>query len=230
MPVIEAVIFDFDGTILDTETPDFVSWSEVYQSYEVELPLDLWSLVIGTNPSPVDVVDYLEEEVGKPLDRERLVEDRRLRYHALIAEETVREGIREYIHAARSLGLKVGVASSADRWWVESHLEKHGLAGDIDAIRTADDVNFTKPDPELYLAVLRALHVKPERAIAIEDSPNGIRAARAAGIYCVAVPNEITQLLDLSKADLILPSLKETSLAELVQRVETDRSRLSPEA
>ena len=120
---------------------------------------------------------------------------------------------------ARRLGLGLGVASSSDRRWVEGHLERLGLHAHFDVIRCADDVPRVKPDPALYRAVLDAMGVRPEEAVALEDSPNGVLAAKRAGLACVAVPNPLTARLDLSAADLRVASLAELSLPELLTRL-----------
>ena len=121
---------------------------------------------------------------------------------------------------ARRLGLKLGLASSSSCQWVEEHLQQRGLRAYFDVVRAADDVRFTKPDPELYLAVLTKLDVLPAQALALEDSPNGVRAAKAAGMYCVAVPNTMTSQLPLHEADLRLESLADLSLETLLARIE----------
>jgi beta-phosphoglucomutase-like phosphatase (HAD superfamily) len=111
-------------------------------------------------------------------------------------------GVREYIADAERLGLRLGVASSSSRVWVLGHLERLRLNVEWDAVRTRDDVARTKPAPDLYLAAVEALGVAPHKAVAFEDSLNGIAAAKAAGLLCVAVPNALTAGIDLSRADV----------------------------
>ena len=123
------------------------------------------------------------------------------------------------IHSAKRLGLKIGVASSSRHEWVDTHLTRLGLIDYFDSIKCFDDVKRTKPDPELYLAVLDALGVHGQQAIALEDSPNGVIAAQQAGIFCVAVPNPVTSQLSLLHADLCLSSLTEVSLEQLLAKV-----------
>ena len=120
----------------------------------------------------------------------------------------------------RRLGLKLGLASSSSCKWVEGHLKERGLRSYFDVVRAADDVRLTKPDPELYLAVLAELGVSGAEAVALENSPNGIRAAKAAGMYCVAVPNHLTRQLALDEADLRLESLAEMPLEMLLEKLE----------
>jgi len=128
-------------------------------------------------------------------------------------------GVEDYILSAKRLGLKIGVASSSRHEWVDTHLTRLGLIDYFDSIKCFDDVKRTKPDPELYLAVLDALGVHGQQAIALEDSPNGVIAAQQAGIFCVAVPNPVTSQLSLLHADLCLSSLTEVSLEQLLAKV-----------
>jgi len=117
------------------------------------------------------------------------------------------------------MGLKVGVASSSTRDWVRGHLERLGILDSFDCLRCRDDVASAKPEPDLYLAVLECVGVLAAEAIAIEDSPNGVLAAKRAGMRCVAIPNSITARLDLGRADLILDSLADVTLPELLSKL-----------
>lgn len=223
-PSIKALIFDFDGTILDTETPDYRSWEEVYRSHGCELPLSLWALTIGTTPSPIDEVAYLSEQIGRPLDPVEVRARRRERYYQMVGELPLQPGVVEFLSEARRMGLKIAVASSSNRSWVSGHLERLGIAEYFDCLRTSEDVSRTKPDPELFTSALAGLDVYADEAIVIEDSPNGILAAKGAGIFCVAIPNEITGQLDLSGADLRISSLEAMGLEELIEHVRNGRS------
>jgi HAD superfamily hydrolase (TIGR01509 family) len=218
--VIRAVVFDFDGVILDTETPDFVSWREVFTDHGVELTIETWSQGLGTYPSSFDVYEHLTLLSGRTVEVEAIRVVRRARNDALIADETVRPGIEAWIADARRLGIKLGIASSSPVSWIEGHLERLGLRDTFDCIRCADHVTATKPSPELYLAACEGLGVSPDEAIAIEDSPNGTTAAKGAGLFCVAVPNSVTVALDLSAADFCVDSLALVSLEDVIARAE----------
>jgi beta-phosphoglucomutase-like phosphatase (HAD superfamily) len=111
------------------------------------------------------------------------------------------------------------VASSGTREWVEGHLAQRDLRRYFGVVRTSADVQRVKPDPELYLSALAALGVEPQHAVAIEDSHHGLLAAKRAGMKCVIAPNPITQGLDFSEADLVLQSLAEISLSDLLKRI-----------
>ena len=221
MMTTRALIFDFDGLILETEASMYECLSDLFRSHGAELEMEAWSLNIGGNSGGFDVYAHLEEVTGAAIDREALRASVRERHHAMVCELPALEGVLDYVRAAKEMGLKLGVASSSSRSWVGGHLERLGLLPYFDDVRTRDDVERVKPDPELYLASLERLGVEPHEAIALEDSPNGVRAAQAAGIFCVAVPNVITRRLPLEHADLRLESLAAVPLAELLTRCET---------
>jgi len=219
---IRAFLFDFDGLILDTETASRAGWEWLYREHGHELPQDRWASIVGTTGvwSPMD---HLEELVGKPLEREALNERRYAHEIALIEAEELRPGIAEYLAAARRHGLKRAIVSSSNRHWVGSHLERLEEAAGWDAICTADgDPARAKPAPTLYLEALEQLAVTAQEAVAFEDSPNGVLAAKAAGVFCVAVPNEVTRDLGLEEAgaDIVLDSLADLPPETLFSRVE----------
>jgi HAD superfamily hydrolase (TIGR01509 family) len=216
--LIRALIFDFDGLILETEEPIYRSWKEVYEARGVALPFELWVKTVGSSNQAFQPQRYLEEQLGAPLPQDVL--DRRVaRRVELVLAEPLLPGVAELAQAARAAGMKVGVASSSSRDWVKGHLERLGIAELFDCLRARDDVEHVKPDPDLYLASLDCLGVVAAEAVAIEDSPNGVTAAKRAGLRCVAVPNRITAGLDLSEADLRLTSLAEMTLPELLERL-----------
>lgn len=218
--MIRALIFDFDGLILDTEWPDYESWQEVYQSFGCELPVDVWGQIVGGDgATDFDPYTYLAKLSGQTIDREEIWVSRRQKYLDTISEQEVLPGVLDYLDAAEDRGLLLAVASSSPENWVRGHLARLGLYERFDVIKTADDVKRTKPDPELYTAALAELGVGADEAIVLEDSPNGVDAANAAGIYTVAVPNRVTAQLGLSGADMRLESLADMSLQELLERV-----------
>ena len=213
-----AVIFDFDGLILDTEGPVYRSWLEVYEAHGEPLPFELWVQIVGSTTASFHPQHHLEERLGRPLSQEAL--DRRIgRRTEMVLAEPVLPGIVQHIDAANSLGLLLGLASSSTRDWVTGHLGRLGILERFDCIRCRDDVVHAKPEPDLYLAVLDCLGIDAQAAFAIEDSPNGVLAAKRAGLRCVAIPNPITARLDLSQADLQLDSLADVTLPDLLERM-----------
>jgi len=217
--MIRAIVFDFDGLILDTEEPVYRSWLEVYQAHGEELPFERWVQIVGSTTTGFHPQHHLEERLGRPLPKEVL--DRRIgRRTELVLAQKLLPGVVSQIDQAKAKGLKVGVASSSTAEWVRGHLARLGILEKFDCLRCRDDVANAKPEPDLYIAVLDCLGVIAAEAFAIEDSPNGVMAAKRAGLRCVAIPNSITAKLDLSAADVVLRSLAELTLADLVKKID----------
>jgi len=217
--VIKALLFDFDGTLVDTESIDLRTWTEVFEAHGVAVPLDRFALRIGTLTGPNEF-DELDALLEAPCDRDAVTATRRRRELELLELEPLRPGVREFLEDARDLGLRVGIVSSSSRSWIDSNLERLGLVDAWATVICADgDTTRCKPSPALYLEALELLGVAANETVAIEDSPNGIASARAAGIFCVGFPNDVTSALDLSQADVVVESLEDVSLADLLERV-----------
>ena len=214
--MIEALVLDFDGTILETETPDYRSWQDTFESFGVHLDSALWASYVGGGSGSFDVLSHLAELSERAFDRDDVRSRRRRRYLEMVEAEPLRPGVLAVIESAERLGLKLGVASSATRKWVVEHLKRRGLMGRFGAVWCGDDVSAVKPDPEVYLAVTEELGVEPRSALAIEDSARGVASAKSAGLYCVAAPNPITAGMDLSRADAVYPSLEGVSLEAII--------------
>ena len=215
---IRAFLFDFDGLIIDTETASRAGWEWLYREHGHELPADKWASIVGTTGrwSPMD---HLEDLVGEPLERRSLNERRVAHEISLIEAEELRPGIADYLAAAEEHGLKRAIVSSSSRTWIDLHLERLERTVGWDAILTADrDPQRAKPNPTMYLEALERLGVAAGEAIVFEDSPNGVRAAQAAGIFVVAIPNNVTRDFDLDAADLKLESLAELPPEQLLAR------------
>jgi HAD superfamily hydrolase (TIGR01509 family) len=213
------LLFDFDGLLVDTETPARLVWEELYREHGHELPQEKWATLVGTIGARFDPLGHLQELVGEQLDEEAFDTRRREREYALTDREELRPGVEEYFAEAERLGLRTAVVSSSDTNWIERHLGRLGHLEGLDAIVAANgDAGRAKPRPDLYLEALDQLGLRPSEAIAFEDSPNGVSAAKAAGLVCVAVPNPITATLALDDADLVLESLADVPLAELLER------------
>jgi HAD superfamily hydrolase (TIGR01509 family) len=216
---IRAFLFDFDGLIVDTETASRAGWQWLYHEHGHELPADKWALMVGT-VGGWDPWSHLEELVGESLERDTLNDRRYAHELTLIEAEGLRPGISEYLAAAERHGLKRAIVSSASQRWIDMHLKRLERAFGWDAIVTADhDEERAKPRPTLYLEALELLGVGADEAIAFEDSPNGARAAKTAGIYVVGIPNSVTRDLGLAEtADLVIDSLADLPPDELLAR------------
>jgi putative hydrolase of the HAD superfamily len=213
----QALIFDFDGLILDTETPEVQLWQELFSRHGQEFPMDDWvRTVVGSSTASLDPRQHLASLSGASLPRitrqEKTARLRRRRQAPL----PPLPGVREMLTLARQAGLRLAIASSSPHRWVDGTLSRLGFLSLFEAVVCREDAARVKPAPDLYLAALAALQVPPSRALAFEDSPNGITAARQAGLKVVGVPNNITSRLGPLDSDLTLESLAVTSLAAIL--------------
>jgi putative hydrolase of the HAD superfamily len=216
---IRGLLFDFDGLLVDTETPSRLAYEELYREHGHELPLDKWATLVGTIGAPFDPDDHLERLVGRPLDREQLSQRLRAREHELCDLEDLRPGIEDYLAEAERRGLATAIVSSSTSEWITRHLARLDRLNGWDVIMAADgDTERAKPRPTLYLDALAALGLAADEAMAFEDSLNGVRAAKGAGVFCVAVPNSITATFALDEADLVIESFEDLPLADLLEQ------------
>jgi HAD superfamily hydrolase (TIGR01509 family) len=216
---IDAVVFDFDGLILDTEAAEHRATVEVFSRFGCELSEDEYSSIVG---SSWDAYTALEERAKVPIPpRAELRAAYDARTRELHAELDILPGVVEWIQEIRERGLKVAIASTSSESWVTGHLDRIGLghAFEVFSCCGLGEVMPAKPAPDCYVDACKQLGVPPKHALAVEDSINGVLAAKAAGLWCVAVPNPLTRRLDLSAADVQLASLADASLAQVLSRL-----------
>jgi HAD superfamily hydrolase (TIGR01509 family) len=215
---VRAVVFDFDGLILDTETSSFESWCLAFEEHGCTPPtIEEWAAEVGT-VGGLGVIALLESRAAMPLDVDALQIRRRAYRDDLLAREVARPGVIDWIDVAVGRGFGLAIASSSEREWVEHHLRRLGLRDHFAHLACYGTGLAPKPAPDTYLDACALLGVAPADAIAVEDSPHGVTAARAAGLRVVAVPNAVTAQMDLSAADLVITSLAECSLADVLAR------------
>lgn len=211
-PLPSAFVFDFDGLILDTETTEFTTVREEFEAHGVELSIERWQQTIGRADQP-HWLDWLEDELGRPLEnRDEVRRRRREANFVLNSANPVLPGVTDLLDQAEAAGIPAAVASSSPTDWVEPHLDRLGLLDRFAAVRTVDHVERAKPWPDLFLAAVDALDADPASSVAFEDSHNGCTAAKAAGLFCVVAPNDITRGHDFTPADLVVDSLAEVDL------------------
>ena len=213
---IRALIFDFDGVILDTEMPAYEAWRENYAAHGHDLPIEVYVECVGSDYARFDPRLHLESLTGEKIDWDRWDVERESRaLEKINALTEPMPGIRELIEAAASAGIPCAVASSSPRSWVEPHLERIGLRRFFRLIRCLDDVSEPKPSPELFLSAAAGLGVQPSEAVVFEDSLHGLTAARAAGMRCVVAPSRLTGHLDFTGAAMVVESLAGMELAAI---------------
>jgi HAD superfamily hydrolase (TIGR01509 family) len=216
-PPGRALVFDFDGMILDTETPLYESWAMTYEQHGCRPPtIEEWARQLGGTDRGSTPLAGLMDGVGTTIDTGKVLRARRAYGQRLLAREPVRPGVAEWLTEAKARGLPLGVASSSSLLYVVRHLRRIDVYRHFDAVACPEGDVAPKPAPDLYVKACAALAVRPAEALAVEDSPVGIAAAKAAGLYCVATPNRVTSSLDLSQADLIVDSLSDTTLSDVL--------------
>jgi putative hydrolase of the HAD superfamily len=211
-----AVIFDFDGIVLDSETPEYESHRRIYERCGATLTVDEWCDVIGTWSEGHDErwISTLASRSADAPSREDYLAERRRIFESIVPREPMR-GIRELLAMLAAASVPAAIASSAPSRWVVPAVASIGMETMFGAIVTGDTVTHRKPAPDVYLEAARRLGVDPARSIAIEDSRPGIAAALAAGMRAIAIPHWLTSQHDLSRADLTVSDAGELTLAKL---------------
>lgn len=203
----KALIFDFDGTIVDTETPAHRSTERIWQAHGVEFDFEWWIEGLGTHRKE-SWVEELERRSGRMLDRDLVLEERRRIKDEITDAQPVLPGVAELVVAALERGLPLAVGSSSEHEWVDRHLDRVELTRHFDHVVCRDDVGGrSKPAPDVFLRAVELLGVHPDDVMVIEDSHNGLRAASAAGLRAVVVPNPLVSHLEFPEATLRLDSL-----------------------
>lgn len=211
---IRAVIFDFDGLILDTETPLIDAYAEVHARHGVPFDRTLFIRSVGHADYAFDPWHGFSPHA----DRAALELERRSCKDELILRQPVLDGVIAMLDRACALGLRTGLASNSEHTWVDPHLERLGIRAQFDFVACRGDAASPKPEPDLYRLVLNRFGLRGHEAIAFEDSHTGTLAAKRANLWVVGVPNPSTAHHDLSHADLILRSLAEVTLDGLIAR------------
>ena len=222
MTQIKAIVFDFDGLILDTETADYEAWQAIYRAHGFNLPLSTWLPLVGNVTHNFDIDLRIAELTGNRLDRAELRKRHRTIYLEMLEGVGPMPGVEEYLCTAELLGIRVGVASGSRRSWVVERLEQIVLIDRFETIVCRDDVGGkAKPDPAAYLAAVENLGTTVGQTFALEDSLTGVAAANSAGLYCIAVPGPMTKNLSFDTADMRLESLADMSLPDLLAALAT---------
>lgn len=218
--VIEAVVFDFDGLLMDTESSLLASWQYEWRQHGLELDVETFFADHGGDVNQ-DRYAELARRVGPSYDRDAS-HARRVAYRdELNATLDYRPGIAQWLDEARDLGLRLAVASSSPREWVRRWLAGVNDVDRFELLACGDDVPRHKPDPAVYQLALRRLGLTAAQAVAVEDTPHGVAAAAAAGLRCVAIPNPHANPTRFVEADLLLTSAAQTGLAETLQSIQS---------
>lgn len=212
--MIRALIFDFDGLILDTETPLIDAYAEVHARHGIAFDRALFIRSVGVATYSFDPWHGFAPHT----DRAALELERTAAKKDLLLRQPILPGVVDVIDSARTAGLRIGLASNSEHSWVEPHLQRLGLFSRFDFLACREDAHSPKPEPDLYHLVLTRFGLRGHQAIAFEDSHTGSLAAKRAHCHVVAIPNESTAHHDFTHTDLVLPSLAHTTLDALLQR------------
>jgi HAD superfamily hydrolase (TIGR01509 family) len=221
-----AVIFDFDGLVIDSETSIFAIWSEIYRDHGGQLTMDHWRHALGTH-NGFDPYAELARQTGVHLSRDEWVPRVRDEHWRRCETEPLRPGVADRLQEARTLGLPVAVASSSSLEWVGPWLTRHDLSDLVTTVCTRNDVQRVKPAPDLFLLAAKRLGIAPRECVVFEDSPNGLAAAHAAGMWAIAVPSPLTCALEFPAPHLTLASLATRTLAELQGDLDATKKHVS---
>lgn len=218
---LQGLLFDFDGLILDTETPIFQAWKEKFNEYGKELLLEEWAEILGKSTDHLGPLDGFLSSFPSEDKRNDILQEVKQKELELVHLETPLPGVEELLIKAKQEGLIMGIVSSSDQDWVHSHLRRLGLMDYFDHTSCADEVEIAKPDPALYNLGLKKTGLEREKVLVLEDSPNGVLAAKRAGLFCIAVPNQLTGQLPFynngGAPDLVLPSMREFPWDEMMR-------------
>jgi len=218
---LQGILFDFDGLILDTETPIFQAWKEKFKEHGKELLLAEWAEILGKSTDHLGPIEVFLNEFPDESKRAEITQEVKQTELELVHQKRPLPGVEDLIIKAKERGLMLGIVSSSDQDWVHSHLKRLGLMEYFDHTSCADEVEIAKPNPELYNLGLKKTGLAREKVLVLEDSPNGVLAAKRAELFCVAVPNQLTIQLpfdnDGGEPDLVLASLLEFPWDELMR-------------
>lgn len=204
---LKAVVFDLDGLMIDSEPIALAVWREVLAPYNVELAAEVYSRVIGLEPRRGAAM--MAETFDLPLSVDELLETywaHRTKIMELSIEP--QPGLLDLVELFVGVGYLLAVASNSPLFYIRRILAAIGLIGRIPCIVGSDQVENGKPAPDVYLAAARCLQIDPELCLAIEDSPAGMQAAKAAGMRTIVVPNPELPGRDFRQADYEFESLE----------------------
>lgn len=215
---VEAVVFDFDGLMMDTESTMLASWQHEWRWHGLELDLGTF---FADHGGDINQARYakLAAAVGPAYDQ-AASHARRLAHRDRLNESLeLMPGIADWLSRAGQLGMRLAVATSSPRGWASRHLDGRGSLAAFEVLACGDEVAQPKPDPGVYLLALDRLGLPADRVVAVEDSPHGVAAAQAAGLRCVAIPHQHNDPARFAAADLVLSSAAQLELDEVLRRL-----------
>jgi HAD superfamily hydrolase (TIGR01509 family) len=224
----DAIIFDLDGTLIDTETPDFEACKTLFTEYGAILTVEHWAdLIVGH----MDGYDYLFEELirqgNNGVAKTDLWKRHRQLWTEFLLSTQLMPGVDSLLPKLQTLGFRMAVATASDRKWAVRWLSHFDLLPYFPVVASSDDIIHNKPAPDVYLFAAAKLKVQPDRCLVFEDSVAGVRAAKGAGMTVIAVPSQVTKSLNFSQSDGIMHGLQNITLDWLNSLADIDRKTLT---
>lgn len=215
--MLQAAIFDMDGTMVDTEHIQSQAFESILREYDVEPQYTKHGTIHTPGATSQEIWDALKEAHGITADTEELIARKRQAVIEVLSKGIeAMPGVADMIMELKAYNIPLAIATAARRNRTELIIEKIGMTKHFSVFITGDDVVQTKPNPASYIAAAKALGVAPENCVAFEDTDVGVQAAKAANMKVVAVPNQYTYKMDFSQADIVKPSLTNVSFEEIV--------------
>ena len=207
---LEAILFDHDGTLVDSEATHWLLWRRLLAKYDRDLSEQDYKAYCAGVPTPLHA-ELVVQRLALPASARELAEKKDLLLQEFLAGSSF--PLMPYAHETLTFfkhnGMKLGVVTGAGRLAVDNTLKRYGLASLFDIVVSGDDVVRSKPAPDVYLHALKLLAVPPQRGLAVEDTSNGVRAAVAAGLTCLAVRNDFSRHHDFAGAAHVFDHLEE---------------------
>ena len=209
---VQAMVFDFDGLLMDTESTGLASWQYEWRQHGLELDVGSFFADHGGDVTE-ERYAKLAAAVGPGYVRADSHARRTAFREQLHVNLGLSAGMGQWLDQAAGLGIRLAIASSSPRAWVTAHLSRVGVLPRFEVLACGDEVAWPKPDPGVYELAVNRLAVAPADAVAVEDSPHGVAAAQAAGLRCIAIPNPHADPARFGRADLLLSSAAGIGLA-----------------
>jgi HAD superfamily hydrolase (TIGR01509 family) len=211
----DAVIFDMDGVLIDSEPLHFRVLTQLLATDGITLRQAEYEEFIGTTTQSMFDTLIRRHALGRSMAEYTALYDAAV-LRVLTEPHPPQPGVIALIARLRALGTRLAVASSSRRLWIDATLASIGLAATFEVIVSGDDVLRSKPDPEIYVLAAERLGIAAKRCVAIEDAPKGVQSASRAGMFVVGVRTPYTAHLHLDGANCIVDSLTELDLSQEV--------------
>ncbi|MFL9844023.1 HAD family hydrolase [Flavobacterium rhizosphaerae] len=212
----KAVIFDMDGVVVNTEPIGYRANHQMYKDLNITVPDEVYATFIGG--SDKNNMQKLKDLYNLEYTRQQLI-DKKYEYYFKVFDAaddlTLMPGVQELIKDLHSHGMKLILASSAAKRKITKIFDRFGLHPFFDAVISGEDFEFSKPHPAIFLEAVKKTGCTANECVVIEDSVNGIAAAKAANIYCIAYKSGLGLPQDTTAADILVTDFKELNYQKI---------------